>query len=71
MCRQVDFIIDVLISEFFIALMYTHTLIILAPHGVAQFSLECVDVLLMSVDLVLQRFDLTNGLVLGLNKSSY
>lgn len=66
-----DLIIDVLISEFFIALMYTHTLIILSSHGVAQFSLECVDVLLMSVDLVLQRFDLTNGLVLGLNKSSY
>lgn len=49
----------------------THTLVILPSHGIAQFSLERVDVLLVSINLVLQRFYLTNGLVLGLHKSSY
>lgn len=49
----------------------THTLIVFSPHRVTEFSLQGVDVMLVGVNFFLQRFDLTDRLILGLHKCSH
>ena len=49
----------------------THTLIVFSPHRVTEFSLQGVDVMLVGVNFFLQRFNLTDCLILGLYKCSH